>query len=91
MRPGLPTLLRDTVAWVGGWLIMFRQAGVFFDPPPHPNDTALYVAGILIGAPGLLQLWQARSGGAASTAASLPEAPLPASSESSPGASSGAE
>jgi len=91
MRPGLPTLLRDTVAWIGGWLIMFRQAGVFFDPPSQPNDTALYVAGVLIGAPGLLQLWQARSGGPASTAGSQPEAPPEESSPSSSGASSGAE
>lgn len=66
-------------------MIMFKQAGILFAPPSQVNETLIWVAGGLIGAPGLLQLWQARSGTATPTAVSSPPDPSPESSPSSSG------
>lgn len=86
MRPGAFTVLRDAATWVGGWMIIFKQAGLFFDPPPQVNETLVWMAAALIGVPGVVQIWQARSGGGTSTGESPPPSPSPASSPSSPGA-----
>ena len=86
MRPGTGTVLRDIGSWIGGWLLIFKQAGILFAPPVQVNETIVWVAAALIGVPGVFQLWLARYGAATSTGAS-PSPPLsPESSPSSPGA-----
>ncbi len=84
MRPGLPTLIRDAAAWIGGWILMFKQAGVFFDPPPQVNETIIWAAAALIGVPGVMQIWQARYGVTTEKSGLQPQ--QPESSQSSPGA-----
>lgn len=63
MRPGLKTTaLRDAATWVLGWVIIFKQSGILFDPPAQHNETLIWMAGALIGVPGIAELWRARSG-----------------------------
>jgi hypothetical protein len=69
-----------------GWVIIFKQAGILFDPPAQANETLIWMAAGLLGAPGVLQLWQARSGVGTSTAEPGRQPPLSESSPSSPGA-----
>ena len=86
MRPTTWTVLRDAGSWIGGWLLIFKQAGILFDPPSQVNETMIWVAASLIGVPGVFQLWLARSGGATSTGVSPSPPPPPESSPSLPGA-----
>jgi len=86
MRPSTRDVLRDIGTWVGGWMIIFKQAGILFPPPTEVNETLVWMAAALIGVPGVAQLWQARSGADTSTDASPPRPPSPESSRSSPGA-----
>jgi len=86
MRPGTWTVLRDAGSWIGGWLLIFKQAGIIFDPPAQVNETLIWMAAALIGVPGVFQLWLARSGAATSTGASPPPPPSPESAPSSSGA-----
>lgn len=86
MRPGLSTVLRDAATWLGGWMIIFKQAGIGFAPPAQVNETLIWVAAALIGVPGVAQLWLARSGAAPSTDGSGSSPPSVPSSPSSPGA-----
>jgi len=95
MRPGLSTLVRDTATWVGGWIIIFKQAGIGFAPPGQVSETLIWMAGALIGVPGIMQVWQGvRSGQPGrpdGTGGSSSSAPLPGSPPSPAGASSGGE
>jgi hypothetical protein len=95
MRPGLSTLVRDTATWVGGWVIIFKQAGIGFAPPSQVSETLIWMAGALIGVPGIMQVWQGvrsgQSGQQTGTGASPPSAPSPGLPPSSAGASSGGE
>lgn len=86
MRPGTWTVLRDAGSWIGGWLLIFKQAGIIFDPPSQPNETIIWVAAVLVGVPGALQIWLARSGVATSTGVSPPPDPSSESQPSLPGA-----
>ena len=86
MRPGTWTILRDAGSWIGGWLIIFKQAGILFDPPPQTSETLVWLAAALIGVPGVMQLWLARYGQGMPTAGSPPSPPSPESSPSSPSA-----
>jgi hypothetical protein len=86
MRPSTWTILRDAGSWIGGWLIIFKQAGILFDPPPQTNETLVWMAAVLIGVPGVAQLWLARYGQSTPTAGSSLSPPSPESSPSSPGA-----
>lgn len=86
-RPSWFTILRDTTAYIGGWLLIFKQAGIFFDPPAQANETLILVAGALIGVPGIAQIiaWRAGTGGQPSEPAppASPASPLPSSSGTS--------
>jgi len=84
MRPGTWTVLRDAGSWIGGWLLIFKQAGILFAPPSQVNETIIWMAAALIGVPGVMQLWLARSGADTSTGVSPS---LPPSSESAPSSS----
>lgn len=85
MRPGTFTVLRDAATWLGGWLIIFKQAGLFFAPPTQVNETLVWMAAALIGVPGVAQLWLARSGAGTSTGGSGSSPPAPAPLPSSSG------
>lgn len=81
VRPTTTAVLRDLSLWVGGWVIIFKQAGILFDPPVQVNETLVWVAATLIGGPLIPQLFALRSGSGAPTSGSLPS---PASSDSPP-------
>lgn len=87
MRPGLITVIRDASLWVGGWTIIFKQAGIFFAPPSQVSEFLVAVAASMIGVPGILQLWINRPGVTPTGSSSGSAAPQ-ASSPSSPGGSS---
>lgn len=79
------TVLRDGASFLGGWAIIFKQAGIFFEPPPHPNEILIGIAALIIGVPGVAHILTARFGG--QPTALPPSAPrAPESSSSSPGA-----
>jgi hypothetical protein len=67
-------------------MLIFKQAGILFTPPAQVNETLVWLAAVLIGVPGVMQLWLARYGVVPSTGASPPLPPSPESSPSSPGA-----
>jgi len=66
--------------------VIFKQAGIVFPPPSQVNETLVWVAAVIIGGPGIAQLWQARSGAGTPTDGSLSSSPPQASSSSSSGA-----
>lgn len=84
-RPGLIEVLKDLGTYVGGWIIIFKQAGIFFDPPPQVSDLQVGIAVIMIGVPGLSQLYLARFGKGMSTVEQQQQRVLQQSSESSSG------
>jgi hypothetical protein len=73
------------MSYTGGWLLIFKQAGIFFAPPVQTNETLIWVAGLLIGVPGLAQLiaWRMGEtptgidGGQSSGHSSLPQSSSP--------------
>jgi len=87
MRPGLITVLRDGGTWVGGWILVFKQAGILFAPPAQVNEFLVSLAALMIGVPGVAQLLQLRFGKDTSTPASPVPPPSPESSPSSSGGS----
>ena len=82
-RPGLFTVIRDSVALVVGCILIFKQAGILFPPPAEVNETIVWVAAAFIGGPLIFQIlpWSA---GRPTTGPS-PESPSPESSPSSSG------
>lgn len=60
--PKLRTYIRDTATYVGGWWLILKQAGIFFDPPPQPNETLIWVGVAFISGTGLAQLVGLRFG-----------------------------
>jgi hypothetical protein len=87
-RPGLLRVLLDTLSWLGGWVIISKQAGILFDPPAQVNETLVWLAAAMIGVPGVAQVLLARFGNGAGTAGSPSSPPPPASPSSSSGAPS---
>lgn len=90
-RPGFSRVLLDTASWLGGWIIIFKQAGILFVPPAQVNETLVWLAAAMIGVPGVAQILLARFGGGTGMGESPPPPPPPASSPSSSGVSSGAD
>ncbi len=86
VRPSISILsvLRDVASFLGGWALIFKQAGILFDPPAHPSEVLILLAAVAIGIPGAAQLLAARAGQGAPTAP--PSSPPPAA-ESSPSSS----
>jgi len=82
---------RDVASYVLGWALMDSQAGIFTDPPPHPNETLMWIAALLIGVPGVAQVIALRFGGGASALSrpvgqdSSPSLPPSPSAQSSAG------
>jgi hypothetical protein len=86
------TVAKDVVSYALGWWLMDSQAGMFTDPPAHPNETLMWIAALLIGVPGVAQVIALRFGGTGSMPP--PSAAQPSSvspSPSSAGPSSGAD
>lgn len=82
---GTLTVLRDAASFLGGWAIIFKQAGILFDPPAQPNEVLIGMAALIIGVPGVAHILTARFGGQPTAPPPSPP-PAPASSQSSPGA-----
>jgi len=78
------TVLRDTASYIFGWAIIFKQAGIYFDPPPHPNKVLIGIAALIIGVPGVAHILTARFGGQPTVPPSSPPR-APESSSSSSG------
>lgn len=76
--------------WVFGWALMFKEAGIIFDPPPQVSDTIVLAAVGLTGGPGMLHLLGAILG-RAGTVPPPSGSPQPVSPLSSPGESPGVE
>lgn len=64
--PGWVTVLRDLVSLVCAWLIVFKQAGIVFDAPAELSEPLLWLAGAMIGVPGVGQVLALRFGGGGS-------------------------
>lgn len=79
VRPGKLTILRDAASFIGGWALIFKQAGIFFAPPSQPSEFLIGIAALIIGVPGVAHIVQARFGVAPTGSASSPP-PGPASS-----------
>lgn len=65
--PGPIEVAKDLGTYIGGWIIIFKQAGIFFAPPTQISDLWVGVAVVMIGVPGLSQLYLARFGKGTST------------------------
>lgn len=70
-RPSRWVVTRDVTSYLGGWALMLKQAGIFFVPPPQPNETLIWVSALLIGVPGVIQVigWRFGTGGGGSAPA----------------------
>lgn len=71
-RPGRFTVLRDTTNFLGGWALIAYQVREV--PPGDMNEWLLLLAGTLIGAPGIAEIfaWRNRIGTATPESPSLP-------------------
>jgi hypothetical protein len=79
-RPSPITLLRDIASFILGWVLIFKQAGILFEPPSQVNLPLLILAATLVGTPlGAEALSRILSGTALSRSSSVSEA-LPSSS-----------
>jgi hypothetical protein len=79
--PGWVTLLRDFIAFTFPWVLIFKQAGIIFEPPAQVSESILLLAGAMLGVPGVAQILSMRFG------ASTGSSPSP---EVQPGSQSGA-
>jgi hypothetical protein len=77
-RPGVLTLARDTATYLGGWLLIFKQAGILFAPPVQPNEALIWAGLALITGTGVAQIIALRSGtGGPSSSSVAPVSPAP--------------
>lgn len=83
--PGAIEVIKDLGTYTTGLLIIFKQAGIFFDPPSQVSDLWIGVAIVMMGVPGLSQLYLARFGKGTSTVEQQQPRALQRSSESSSG------
>jgi hypothetical protein len=81
--PGWFVLTRDVASLTLPWLLIFKQAGIFFAAPASVSEPILWLAGAMLGVPGVAQILSLRFG-----AGTAPQQPEPASPGSSPGPSS---
>jgi hypothetical protein len=80
----LRAVLRDLASFIGGWTVIFQQAGIIFDPPSQTSELLILVAALAIGVPGVAQLVNMRGGGNSGASPSSP-AVSEAPQQSSPG------
>lgn len=74
-RPGRIEVLKDLVSYAGGWILLFKQAGIFFPPPAQVSEIWITIGVVAIGIPGLSQLYLARFGKGTSTDVQLQQPP----------------
>lgn len=84
-------MLLDTASWLGGWVLIFKQAGIIFDPPSQVNETLVWLAAAMIGVPGVAQILLAKFGSGTGMGDSPRPALAPESSSSSSGERSGTD
>lgn len=61
--PGWLTILRDFTAFTFPWVLIFKQAGIMFPPPQEVSEPILWLAGAMLGVPGVAQILAFRFGG----------------------------
>lgn len=61
--PGWITVVRDLLSLGCAWAIVFKEAGIIFDPPAQLSEPLLWLAGAMIGVPGVGQILAFRFGG----------------------------
>ena len=83
--PGWLSVLRDVVSLTLPWVLIFKQAGIGFPPPAEVSEPILWLAGAMLGVPGVAQILALRFGGGTGTGESPRQ---PVSSGSQPGSSS---
>lgn len=89
-RPGWLTYIRDTVIFVIGALIILKQAGLFFPPPPDgPSIELLAMGALCCNVPGILQVIQWRSGTGSSSSGAEASPSASPSGQPSPAPSGG--
>jgi hypothetical protein len=62
-RPGWLTLVIDVVSLTFPWVLIFKQAGIIFTPPTSVSEPILWLAGAMLGVPGVAQILALRFGG----------------------------
>lgn len=83
--PGWVTVLRDLTAFTLPWVLIFKQAGIGFSPPSEVSEPILWLAGAMLGVPGVAQILAFKFGSGTGTDDSLLRDPSP---DLPPGASS---
>lgn len=92
---GWATYIRDTILFVLGIIIILKQAGLGFTPPPHgPALELLFIGALFCNGPLFLSYLTARRGGTpGSSVEQVPSAPVshsgPQSGTRSPESSGG--
>jgi hypothetical protein len=84
-RPSRLSVLRDVGSFIGGWVVLFSQAGIVFQPPAQTSEMLIIGALVAIGVPGVTNIFAARFGGTAQQQSP----PAPAVSSPPPSSSSG--
>ena len=82
--PGWPRVLLDLAAFTLPWVVIFKQAGIGFNPPAEVSEPLLWLAGAMLGVPGVSQILAFKFGGGTGTDVSRPQDPSPASPSSGP-------
>lgn len=62
-RPQWWRVLTDLVALTFPWVLIFKQAGIGFAPPAEVSEPILWLAGLMLGVPGVGQIVALRFGG----------------------------
>jgi len=84
--PGWRRVLLDIAAFTLPWIVIFKQAGIGFTPPAEVSEPILWLAGAMLGVPGVGQILAFKFGGGTGTGESLP-APVSPDSPPSPSSS----
>ncbi len=77
--------VRDVGSFIGGWVLLFSQAGIVFEPPAQTSEMLIIGALVAIGVPGVTNIFAARFGGTAPQQSPS----VPAASSAPPSSSSG--
>lgn len=77
--PGWLRVAIDLAAFTLPWVLIFKQAGIGFDPPAQVSEPILWLAGAMLSVPGVGQVLASKFGGGTGTGDSLPPDRSPAS------------
>ena len=62
-RPAWWRVLTDFVALTFPWVLIFKQAGIGFAPPTEVSEPILWLAGAMLGVPGVSEVLARRFSG----------------------------